>query len=109
MKRDKQSILSIDRKKYVRAMAENLPVLRAKLGVSQEEMADMIGVTRVTLSSAERGARELSWTNFVSLLFIFTQNEETLPLLTVLGVYTPELASLFKTTNLSRFRNNTQQ
>ena len=104
MKRDEHSILSVDRKKYARAMAENLPVLRAKLGVSQSELADMIGVTRQTLSSAESGARELAWNNFISLLYIFSQNEATFPLLTVLGVYTPELENLFRRTDLNKLK-----
>ena len=111
MKQDERGILSIDRKKYARAMAENLPVLRAKLGVSQSELADMIGVTRQTLSSAESGARELAWNNFISLLYIFSQNEATFPLLTVLGVYTSELADMFRQTDLSKLKNaaNTEQ
>lgn len=104
MGQSRQSLLSIDRKKYATAMAENLPVLRAKLGISQGELADMIGITRQTLSSAECGSRELAWNNFISLLYIFTQNEATLPLLTALGVYTPELDSLFRKTDLNRLK-----
>ena len=109
MERDRHNMLSIDRKKYARAMAENLPVLRAKLGLSQGELADMIGITRQTLSSAECGSRELAWNNFISLLYIFTQNEATLPLLTALGIYTPELDGLFRRTDLSRLKNTDKQ
>ena len=36
-------ILSLDRKKYTQAMAENLPALRARLGLSQTQLADRIG------------------------------------------------------------------
>ena len=36
-------ILSLDRKKYTQAMAENLPALRARLGLSQTQLADCIG------------------------------------------------------------------
>ena len=108
MKRDERGFLSdgkpVDRNKYTRAMVENLPVLRAKLGVSQSELAEMIGVTRQTISSAECGARELAWNNFISLLYVFTQNEATFPLLTALGVYTPELASLFRRTDLNKLK-----
>lgn len=66
-------ILSLDRKKYTQAMAENLPALRARLGLSQTQLADCIGVTRQTISSIENQSRELSWTNFLSLLFLFLQ------------------------------------
>lgn len=79
-------------------------MLRAKLGVSQTELAEMIGVTRQTISAAESGSRELSWSNFVSLLYIFTQNEQTVPLLMALEIYTKELASLFRITDLNRLK-----
>ena len=93
-------ILSLDRKKYTQAMAENLPALRARLG----QLADCIGVTRQTISSIENQSRELSWTNFLSLLFLFLQNAQTAKLLPVMGIYTDELARIFSFTDLNQFR-----
>ena len=104
MNMDGQSYFSIDRSKYLRLMAENLPVLRTKLGISQTELAEIIGVTRQTISSAERGSRELSWPHFLSLLCFFTQNKATAPLMPALGIYTEELAQQFQVTNLTRFQ-----
>ena len=94
-------ILSLDRKKYTQAMAENLPALRARLGLSQTQLADCIGVTRQTI---ENQSRELSWTNFLSLLFLFLQNAQTAKLLPVMGIYTDELARIFSFTDLNQFR-----
>ena len=94
----------IDRTKYTRLMADNLPMLRAKLELSQTELAEMIGITRQTISSAENGMRELSWGNFLSLLFVFYQNEATRILLPILGIYTPELAGLFNVTDLEKLK-----
>lgn len=97
-------MFELDRKKYAEKMAENLPTLRAKLGLSQTQLADCIGVTRQTISSIENQTRELSWTNFLSLLFLFSQNEETEKLLPVLGVYTPELEQVFSFANLGKLK-----
>mgnify|MGYP000004694114 FL=1 len=97
-------ILSLDRKKYTQAMAENLPALRARLGLSQTQLADCIGVTRQTISSIENQSRELSWTNFLSLLFLFLQNAQTAKLLPVMGIYTDELARIFSFTDLNQLR-----
>lgn len=97
-------MLEIDRKKYAVAMARNLPTLRAKLGLSQTQLADCIGVTRQTISSIENQSRELSWTNFLSLLFLFSQNEETMKLLPVMEIYTPELEQVFSFTNLGKLK-----
>ena len=101
--------LAIDRQHYVQLMVENLPTLRARLGLNQAELANMLGITRQTLSAVESGARELTWGNFISLLYVFTQNEETDPLLETLGIYTPELASLFRVTNISRLKEQNAQ
>ena len=79
-------ILSLDRKKYTQAMAVNLPTLRTRL------------------SSIENQVRELSWTNFLSLLFLFLQNADTAKLLPVMGIYTDELESVFSFTDLNRFK-----
>ena len=97
-------ILSLDRKKYTKAMAENLSALRARLGLSQTQLADCIGVTRQTISSIENLSRELSWTNFLSLLFLFSKNVDTARLLPVMGIYTEELESLFSFTDLKKLK-----
>lgn len=96
--------LDIDRKKYVTAMAQNLPTLRAKLGLSQTQLAECIGVTRQTISSIENQSRELSWPNFLSLLFLFSQNEQTMKLLPVMEIYTPELEQVFSFADLGRLK-----
>lgn len=99
---NKNSIPEIDKSSYLKAMAENLPVLRAKLGITQSELADIIGVSRQTIATAETGVREMSWGTFISLLFLFRHNEPTNALLPILGIFTPELSSLFNTTDLSK-------
>lgn len=93
-------LLSLDRKKYTMAMADNLSMLRAKLGMNQDELAGIIGVTRQTISAIENKSRELTWTNFLSLMFLFTQNEKTRDLMPVLGIYTQELSQFFSFTDL---------
>ena len=56
--REPFQIFDIDRKAYSAKMADNLPVLRAKLGLSQEGLAGIIGITRQTISSIENKSRE---------------------------------------------------
>lgn len=72
-------------------MADNLPVLRKKLGFSQSDLAEMIGVSRSTITSIEGKKRPMSWNVFLSLILIFTKNEETDALLKVLQIYTDDL------------------
>ena len=72
-------------------MTKNLPVLRAKLGINQAELATRIGVARQTLTAIECGKREMTWVTFVALTLLFMQNEETGKLLPVMDIYTDDL------------------
>lgn len=106
MEKNKECLFGVDRGHYARLMAQNLPMLRASLGLSQSELARIIGSTRQTISAAESGARALSWSNFISLLYVFTQNQKTEELLRTLQIYTPELAAMFQVSDLNALRQN---
>ena len=80
----------INREKLIRNMTENLPMLRTRLGLTQEELADKIGVSRSTILSIENKNREMTWNTFLSLILLFTKNETTNKLLNVLEIYTDE-------------------
>lgn len=54
-----------------------LPVLRAKARISQEDIASKIGISRQTYSSIETGKREMSWTTFLALIAFFQNNDST--------------------------------
>ena len=58
-------------------LCNELYVLRAKARVSQEEIADRIGVSRQTYSAIETGRRTMSWTTFLALIAYFQKNENT--------------------------------
>lgn len=62
-------------------LAENLPVLRAKLGVTQMELADLVGLSRQTIIALENKSRVMTKTTFLALLFIFSDHESTKDLL----------------------------
>lgn len=77
-------------------MTDNLPTLRKKLGVSQEELSAILGINRSTLAAIENHKRPMMWNMFLALLLIFTKNKETGKLLNVLGIYTDELNEFIK-------------
>jgi Predicted transcriptional regulators len=103
-----KSFFNINRQAYTKIMSKNLPVLRAKNALSQTELAEMIGVTRQTISCVERGTKDLSWTHFISLLFVFTRDDSTFALLRALDIYTDELADTFKVVDLGKLKKNNE-
>ena len=63
--------------KLIEVLRRELPVLRAKANVSQEEIARIIGISRQTYSSIERGNRGMSTTTFWALISYFQNNMST--------------------------------
>ena len=84
------------RQKYIKNMTDNLPMLRTRLGMTQEELADKIGVSRSTVISIENKKRDMTWNTFLSLMLLFTKNEATNILLYVLDIYTEEFNEFIK-------------
>lgn len=69
-------------------------MLRAKLGLTQEEICKLVGVSRQTIVQAEKNSK-LSWGNYLSLVFLFTKNKETKELMDFLDIYPKEFDGLF--------------
>ena len=86
----------LNRQKYIKNMTDNLPMLRTRLGMTQEELADKIGVSRSTVISIENKKRDMTWNTFLSLMLLFTKNEATNILLNVLDIYTEEFNEFIK-------------
>ena len=85
--------MNINKEKLIKNMTDNLPMLRRCLDLTQEELADKIGVSRSTIISIENKKREMTWNTFLSLMLLFTKNEGTNKLLNVLEIYTDEFHS----------------
>ncbi len=66
-----------DKEKFIDALSENLPALRAKVGVSQGDLAQLIGVSRQTYCAVESGLRRMSWNTYLSLILFFDYNQST--------------------------------
>ena len=86
----------INKEKLIKNMTDNLPMLRTRLALTQEELADKIGVSRSTILSIENKKREMTWNTFLSLILLFTKNEATNKLLNILDIYTEEFHDFIK-------------
>lgn len=72
---------SNNRKELIKALTLDLPVLRARLSLSQGDIAERIGVSRQTYSGIETGKREMTWQIFMALLGCYFCNDQTLRML----------------------------
>lgn len=61
----------------IHLLTEALPALRATLGISQNDIAEYIGISRQTYCALEQKKRQMSWNTFLSLFLFFISNEKT--------------------------------
>lgn len=74
-----------------------LPVLRARLGISQSELARRVGISRQTYNSIENGNKKQNWLTFNALIAVFKSYEETEMMLRKIDGFEEELLSVIKT------------
>lgn len=84
----------MERLEFMEKMADNLPTLRTKLNLTQDELGKLIGVSRSTVIMFEKKQRQMTWNTFLSLILVFSKNNETNILLKALGIYTEELENI---------------
>ena len=71
-------------------LTNDLPILRARLGLSQEEIAECVGMSRQTYNALENKTRNMSWSTCMALIAFFASNEPTKKMLMTNG-YSLEL------------------
>lgn len=81
------SISEDEKKVCIDKLAEVLPILRSKMGVSQDQLSNMIGLSRQTYSTLENRRRKMTWSVFLTLIFVFDHNENTHSLIREIGVF----------------------
>lgn len=61
----------------VSKLTDELIFLRTKLGLSQDELSNLIGISRQTYSTLETKKRVMTWGTYLSLILIFDNHEQT--------------------------------
>lgn len=97
----KTEFYETEREQLIGCLVDELPVLRTKLGVSQTEIADMIGISRQTYSSIETRKRKMSWSIYLSLILVFDCNSKTHDYIHGRGLFPEEIITDAEVTPLS--------
>ena len=56
-------------------MAGELPEIRESLKLSVEQIADKVGIDRNRLLAVEAGNKDLKWSEYLSILFLFWRDD----------------------------------
>lgn len=89
-------ILSEEEKKTLcRNMATNLPLLRAKGGLSQDELAEKLGFSRQTISAIETGKRDMQWSTFTAIALFFSKDSDIKKLMVLMEIINDAVEEVF--------------
>ena len=81
---------------YCSKLTELLPLLRARLGMTQEELGKVSGVSRVTISQIESGRAKMNWLHFSALMMVCTADRNAKELLYVHGMLDDALLRFYQ-------------
>lgn len=79
--------LNLKQTECIEKLTKHLPVLRASIRITQQDIADKIGVTRQSIMLIETRRRKMKWTTYLALIFVFEQFEESNILLHNLKIF----------------------
>ena len=67
--------ISLERKeRMINSLTCKLPMIRQVMNISQTELGDMVGLSRQSISSIERGTSKLSWNNYMAIMMFIVAN-----------------------------------
>jgi DNA-binding XRE family transcriptional regulator len=72
---------------YINKMIRNLPVLRAAVDLTQEQLGAKLGVSRQTIVAVENGKSPLTWSLYLAMILVFQQFDESKELLGKLELF----------------------
>ncbi len=72
--------------RLIALLTDELPVLRAKLKISQDELSRRIGISRQTYSLIETKKQKMTWVTFMAMIAFFENNKKTKDILNYVGL-----------------------
>lgn len=79
-------IFEQDQNRLIDILTEELPVLRARLRISQAELARGIGISRQTYSLIETKKQKMTWVTYMAMIAFFGGYAKTRQSLIELGL-----------------------
>ena len=84
-----------EKDEFIAMLTANLSALRTQAEISQEELANLIGISRQTYSAIERKIRRMAWSTYLSLVLFFDHNHKTHKMIRMLHIFPKELVCRF--------------
>ncbi|MCL2487559.1 MAG: hypothetical protein FWE80_02630 [Oscillospiraceae bacterium] len=77
----------MERDRLIALITDELPILRARMRLSQGDLARSIGISRQTYSLIETRKQKMTWVTYMALIGFFVGNAKTKKHLESIGLY----------------------
>lgn len=77
-----------DQDRLILLLTDELPVLRARLRISQDELSRCVGISRQTYSLIENKKQKMTWVTYMAFIAFFQNNAKTKSALISMGLIT---------------------
>lgn len=84
------------KEELVEKLVINLPAVRAKMKISQAELAESVGIGRQTLVSIENKNSKMRWDTFLAMMLVISKDPEASELLTLLGLNMSDVGTIIE-------------
>ena len=61
----------------IEILSNELPILRKMTNLTQKDLANILGVSRQTITNIESGSSKMKWSLFLAIMFIFELDHNT--------------------------------
>ena len=80
-----------EKKQYCIRLGEHMKRLRAISGLTQDDLADLSGISKERISRIENAAYVMRWAQFINFVMIFSMNANSKEYMVASRIYTPRL------------------
>lgn len=84
-----------EKDRFIAVLTPHLAILRTQAEIFQEELSNLIGISRQTYSAIERKVRRMAWSTYLSLVLFYDHNQRTHALMRHLSLFPTELIVRF--------------
>lgn len=84
---------AFERNAFAKTLQSKLRILRASADVSQNEVAEALGIVRSTYVNYENGTKEIPWEKCLALLFYFESHPDSRQMLKTLQLLPESIRS----------------
>ncbi len=92
----KYQLTKEEKREHCKKLTQHLIDIRIRLGMTQEELGHVCGISRVTISQIESGHVKMNWLHFNAIMFVCIANKSLKEYLFANGMFDDKLLCFYQ-------------